>query len=268
VSEQLLTDTARFADVVLPAATQIEQLDVIAAWGHLYLGWNEPAIAPPGEAVPNTELWRRLARALDLDDPAFELDDEALLRSALRGVDVELLRKQGFVRLDLPDDLRPYADGAYPTASGRAELRSDALARQGHDPLPAFEPARESPAGDPELAQRFPLVLLTPKTHTRFLNSTYTAHHGRLEAGPYVELDPRDAAARDLAEGDTARVWNDRGELRLPVRLSGRVRPGVVAVPWGWWGEQGAVNVLTSDTLTDWGGGVAFADTLVEVAAV
>ena len=270
VSEQLMTDTARFADVVLPATTQVEHLDAVPAWGHLHLGWNEPAIAPLGEAVPNTEMWRRLAKAMGFTDPEFDLDDEALLTSALRGVDVELLRKQGFVRLDLPDALLPYAEGGFGTRSGRAELRSEALAAQGHDPLPAFVAAAESPAGDPERAERFPLMLLTPKSHTRFLNSSYSSpeHHGRLERGPYVELDPVDATARALADGDLVRVWNDRAALTMPVRLTGRVRPGVVAIPWGWWGDDANANALTNDTLTDWGGGVAFWDTLVEVAPV
>ena len=111
-------------------------------------------------------------------------------------------------------------------------------------------------------------MLLTPKTHTRFLNSSYSSpeHHGRLERGPYVELDPFDATARGLADGDLVRVWNDRAALTMPVRLTGRVRPGVVAIPWGWWGDDANANALTNDTLTDWGGGVAFWDTLVEVA--
>lgn len=269
VSEQFCTDTARYADVVLPAATQIEQLDVVPAWGHLYLGWNEPAIAPLGEAVANTELWRRLARAMGFTEPELFEDDESLIRSALRGVDVERLRRDGFVRLDLPEDLRPYADGRFPTPSGRALLRNDALAALGVDPLPSYEPPAEGPGGP--LAERFPLVLLTPKTHVRFLNTSY-AHlprHGGIEEGPYVELAAADAAARGLADGDLARVWNDRGALTVPVRISERVRPGVVAVPFGWWGdrhgEPATANTLTNDTLTDWGGGVAYSDTLVEV---
>ena len=113
-------------------------------------------------------------------------------------------------------------------------------------------------------------MCIRDRTHTRFLNSSYAspAHHGRLERGPYVELDPLDATARGLADGDLAQVWNDRAALTMPVRLTGRVRPGVVAVPWGWWGDDANANALTNDTLTDWGGGVAFWDTLVEVAAI
>jgi anaerobic selenocysteine-containing dehydrogenase len=109
---------------------------------------------------------------------------------------------------------------------------------------------------------------LTPKNHTRFLNSSYSQHHGDREGAPFFEIDPADAAGRGIAEGDVVRVWNDRGELALPARLSTRLRPGVVAIPWGWWGKEANVNTLTSDTLTDWGGGVAYFDTLVEAAAL
>ena len=266
VSEQFMTDTAMFADVVLPATTELEHLDVIPSWGHLYLGWNQPAIPPVGESIPNTELFRRLAGAMGFDDPEFAMDDEALLRSALVDVDIELLQKQGWVRLDLPEDLRPYATGGYATASGRAELRADGLAAIGQDPLPSYVPAREGPGGDPDLFAKYPLVLLSPKNHTRFLNSSYSHHHGHLEKGPFVEIDPADAADRGIDEGDLVCITNDRSTLKLPARLSTRLRPGVVAIPWGWWGEGANVNTLTNDTLTDWGGGVAFFDTLVEVS--
>lgn len=266
VSEQFMTDTAKFADVVLPATTELEHLDVIPSWGHLYLGWNQPAIPPVGESIPNTELWRRLAGAMGFDDAEFAMDDEALLRSALIDVDIELLQSQGWVRLDLPEDLRPYATGGYATASGRAELRADGLAAIGQDPLPSYVPAREGPGGDPDLFAKYPLVLLSPKNHTRFLNSSYSHHHGHLEKGPFVEIDPADAAARGIDEGDLVFITNDRSTLKLPARLSTRLRRGVVAIPWGWWGEGANVNSLTNDTLTDWGGGVAYFDTLVEVS--
>ena len=274
VSEQFMTDTARYADVVFPACTQIEQLDVVTSWGHLYVGWNEPAIAPLGESVPNTELWRRLARAMGFTEPELFESDESLLASALRDMDVEQLREQGFVRLSLPEDLRPYAEGGFPTTSGRIELSSEALARAGHPALPTYTPAREALGGDPELLASYPLALLTPKHHTRFLNSSYShlPKHGPLEGGPFVELDEADASTRGIVDGDTVRVWNDRGALTLTARISKRLRSGVVAVPFGWWssqhGGEGTANSLTSDTLTDWGGGVAYGDTLVQVAAL
>jgi anaerobic selenocysteine-containing dehydrogenase len=273
-SEQFLTDSARYADVIFPATTQIEQTDVVPSWGHLYLGWNAAAIPPLGEAVPNTELWRRLARAMGFTEPDLFEDDESLLRSALHDLDLEALRERGFVRLSLPEDLRPYADGGFATPSGRAELYSEALAAQGHDPLPAFRPPGEGVGGEHDLTRRFPLVLMTPKTHTRFLNTSYShlPKRGPAEGGPFAELDPADAAIRGITEGDMVRVWNDRGSLTLKARVGARLRPGIVAVPFGWWsdqhGDRGTANSLTNDTLTDWGGGVAYGSTRVEVEVV
>jgi anaerobic selenocysteine-containing dehydrogenase len=268
VSEQFLTDTARYADVIFPATTQLEQRDVVPSWGHLYLGWNEPAIEPLGESVPNTELWRRLAAAMGFTEPELFEDDDSLLRSALHDLDLSVLREKGFVRLNVPDPLLPYVGGGFATASSRAELSSPALAAAGHDPLPSHRPPRESGSRN----GAFPLALLTPKTHPRFLNTSYTylPKHGPREGGPYLELDPGDAAVRGLGDGDRAKVWNDRATLTLSVRISARLRPGVAAIPFGWQaadhGEAATANSLTNDTLTDWGGGVAYSDTWVEVA--
>jgi anaerobic selenocysteine-containing dehydrogenase len=275
VHEQFLTDTARYADVVLPATTQIEATDVVPAWGHLWLGWNEAAIAPVGESCSNTELFRRLAAAMGLEEPSLYADDETLLTEAL-GADVDLdeLARVGWVRAPYPEDGRAWGDGVFPTASGKVELVSDALVRMGQPALPTFVAPREGPHGDPELVARYPLQLLTPKHHARFLNSGYShlPKHGPAEGGPFVELDPADAAARGIVEGDLARVWNDRASLEVPARITDRLRPGVVAIPFGWWQTQHpdgkAANALTNDTLTEWGGGVAYSDTLVQVAPV
>ena len=272
VHEQFLTDTARYADVVLPATTQLENTDVVTSWGHLWLGWNEAAIEPRGEACSNTELFRRLARAMGYTEPALFDDDETLLAQALGAkVDLDALRATGWLKAPYPDDGRPFGAGIFPTASGKVELVSARLRGLGHPELPEFVPPAEGPHGDPALHRRYPLQLLTPKHHSRFLNSSYShlPKHGPAEGEPFVELDAADAAARELADGDFAEVFNDRATLRLPVRLGGRVRPGVVCVPWGWWAHQHpdarAANALTNDTLTEWGGGVAYADTLVEV---
>ncbi len=262
VSEQFLTDTARYADVIFPATTQLEHLDVVPSWGHLYVGWNEPAIDPRGEAVPNTELWRRLSRAMGFMEPELYEDDESLLRSAIIGLDLDELRKTGFVRLDLPEELLPYREGGFPTPSGRALLVNDDL----DDALPEYR----APAHVAEANGR--LQLLTPKTHTRFLNTSYShlPGHGDRESGPFLEIGAGDAAARGIAEGAPVRVWNDRSAVTLPATISERVRPGVVAIPFGWWaGDADApatANMLTSAADTDWGGGVAFFDTFVEVA--
>jgi len=271
VHDQFLTDTARYADLLLPATTQIESLDIVPAWGHRWLGWNEPAIAPIGEAVSNTELHRRLARAMGFDEPALYTDDESLVREVMPTVDVDELRRTGWVEAPYPADGRPYADGGFPTPSGKVELRSDTLAALGHPALPTYEPAHESAEGDPDLAARFPYVLLTPKQHQRFLNSSYShlPKHGPLEGGPHVEIDPTDAAQLGVVDGQCVLVWNDRSEVEVPVRISDRVRPGVVAIPWGWWAQHHpngrTANALTSARLTDWGGGVAYSDTLVAI---
>ena len=274
VHEQFLTDTARYADIVLPATTQIESTDVVPAWGHLWMGWNEAAIAPLGESCSNTELFRRLAAAMALTEPALFDDDETLLSQALGAkVDLDELRRVGWLRVPYPDDGRPWAAGVFPTPSGKVELVSETLAAMGQPALPTFVPPREGPHGDAELAARYPLQLLTPKHHSRFLNSSYSAlpKHGPAEGTPFVELDAADAGRRGLADGARARVWNVRASVELPVRVSDRLRPGVAAIPFGWWGTQHpdgrTANALTNDTLTEWGGGVAYSDTLVEVEA-
>jgi len=274
VHEQFLTDTALYADVVLPATTQLEATDVTAAWGHLWMAWNEAAIPPVGESCSNTELFRRLAAAMGYDEPSLFDDDDTLLRQALPSVDLEALRADRWIRVPYPDDGRPFGDGEFDTPTGRVEFASDVLERMGQPRVPTFVAPREGPHGDPDLVARFPLQLLTPKHHTRFLNSGY-AHlpkHGPAEGGPFVELDAADAQRRGLADGATARVWNDRASLEVPVRISDRLRPGVVAIPFGWWSahhpDGKTANALTNDTLTEWGGGVAYSDTLVQVEAV
>lgn len=275
VHEQFLTDTARHADIVLPATTQIEADDIVFPWGHLWVAYNRAAIRPLGQAVSNTELFRRLATAMGFDEPALHADDETLMRDALPTVDLDELRAARWLRAPYPDDGRPYGDpgGSTPfaTPSGKVEFASDRLESLGQPRVPTFVAPREGPAGDDDLARRHPLQLLTPKHHTRFLNSGYAQlpKHGPAEGEPFVELDPADAAARCLADGDRAAVFNDRATMELPVRITTRLRPGVVAIPFGWWRDHHVdhqiANSLTNDTLVDWGGGVAYSDTLVEV---
>lgn len=271
VHEQFMTDSARYADYVLPATTQIENLDVVPPWGHLWLGWNAPAIAPLGESVSNPELFRRLATAMGYTDERFQTDDRTLLIDALGADVVQQLETDGWYKVPYPEDGRPWAQGNFPTRTGKVEFVSQTLASLGQPSLPTFVAPKESPLGDPELARKYPLSLLTPKQHRRFMNASY-AHlpqHGPREGGPYVEMHPLDAQTRGLSEGDTAVIHNQRASLTLPVQISDRLRPGVVAIPFGWWREHhpdGQIaNSLTSDTLTDWGGGVAYSDTLVQI---
>ncbi|NOX29875.1 MAG: molybdopterin-dependent oxidoreductase [Actinobacteria bacterium] len=271
VHEQFLTDTAQYADIVLPATTQIESDDVVFPWGHLWIGWNSAAIDPVGESCSNTELFRRLATAMGYTEPALFDDDSTLIEQALPSVDLDELRRVGWVRAPYPEDGRPFGDGTFETPSGRVEFVSERLENIGQPRLPTFVAPNEGPGGNSELLAKYPLQLLTPKQHTRFLNSTYSQlpKHGPAEGEPFVELDAEDAAVRELGDGATARVWNDRASVTLPVRISERLRPGVVAIPFGWWRHQHpdgqSANSLTNDTLTEWGGGVAYTDTLVQI---
>ncbi len=277
VHEQFLTDTARYADVVLPATTQIEADDVVFPWGHLWVSYNHAAVAPVGESCNNTEFFRRLCSAMNLDEPALFDDDETLMRDALPTIDLDELRRRRWLRAPYPDDGRPYGDPAgatpFPTRSGRVEFASDRLESLGLPRVPTFVAPAESLRGDSALTDRFPIQLLTPKHHSRFLNSSYAQlpRHGPAEGGPFVELCPTDAGDRGLADGEVARVFNDRSEVEVVVRITDRVRSGVAAIPFGWWSahhRDGRVaNSLTNDTLADWGGGVAYSDTLVQIEA-
>jgi anaerobic selenocysteine-containing dehydrogenase len=263
VLEHFMTDTARSADVVLPATTQVEHVDLVPSWGHTYVTYNEPAIAPVGDSLPNTEIFRRLARAMGFDGEAFQATDEELARAALAGarapldtIDFERLREVGWAEADLPEDFRPFAHGGFGTPSGRFRLWSDGLA-------PGFDP----PPGDDE-----PLALMTVKSAHHFLNSTYAnlPRHLAGEGEPLLELHPDDAAARSIADGDMVRVSNARGEVVARARLGDVVRPGVVALPSGWWASRSPggtmANALTTPELTDRGGGGAFHSARVEVA--
>ncbi len=267
VHDLFMTDTARYADYLLPAASFIEQSDVIWSWGHDYLTLNRPAIEPAGESVSNTELFRRLAAAMGIDDPALQTSDEELIRSALEtdhpiaaGITYEGLLERGYAKLNLPADWRPYAEGGFPTASGRAELRSSVMEAKGFDPLPAYDP--------PERDARHPLTLVSAKTALHFLNSSYGAspRHAAAEIGPAVHISAPDAAERGIADGDLVRVFNQRGALEVPARVGAVAGPGVVAMAHGWpRGSGGSANVLTSDGVADLGGGADMYSTRVQI---
>ena len=300
VSEQFLTDTALHADIVLPATTQLEQFDVMFSWGHLYLTLNEPAIAPLGEAVPNTELFRRLARTMGFNDPYWQRSDEEMAMAALdwshpvlAGIDLAALRRSGYARLKVgtADDFVPHREGNFPTPSGKCEFKSSIAAggnlvlplfRQGYtaeqsgealDPLPNYIPPNESPATNPELARRYPLNMLSPKSHA-FLNSSYgnlatQLHHA---GGQKVVINPGDAGARGIAAGDMVRVFNERGAFEAEAELSGDTMAGVVVAPMGYWPGKSrgrrTVNAINPPAFADYGNAPTFSDTLVEVAKV
>jgi anaerobic selenocysteine-containing dehydrogenase len=274
VHEQFLTDTALHADYVLPATTQLEHWDLMTSWGHTYLTLNRPAIDALGEAIPGTELFRRLARVLGLDEPYLQDSDEEMIRYALAsghryldGITFERLAAEGWAPLNLPEPWMPLAEGGYPTPSGKCEFYSQRLADRGLDPLPYHRPRTID--GD---ATRFPLLLLTSRSAIHFLNSSYAnlPRHLRAEGEPRVDLHDADAQARAIGDGDRVRVESRHGALELSARVGDRVRPGVVSVPGGWWASLSpggrSANALTSDGLSLWSGGGDFSDTYVEVS--
>ncbi len=271
VLEQFMTDTARHADVVLPATTQLEHLDLIFSWGHHYYTLSEPAIEPLGEAKPNTEIFRLIAARMGLGDPCFSESDssllEALLEGAPGGITLEELRSRGFAKVDGGWGPAPHANGGFGTADGRLTLSTRWLDDAGIDPLPHYDPPAE--VADAELAARFPLAMITPKTHL-FLNSTFAnqrRQHGA-QPEPFVVLHPDDASARGLGEGDRTRVWNDRGSFVCPARISDDARPGVLVAPMGWWSgdyEDGvSAQATTPQLLTKLGNAPTFNDNRVE----
>ena len=278
VHDLFQTDTADFADIVLPATTTLEHYDIHKSYGHLNLSLSRPAIAPVGESKPNTEVFRLLAARLGLDHPALRESDEDMARHAmrwdhpyLRGVDFERLEREGSVRLGVPDPFAPFAQGGFPTPSGKCELYAESLEQAGLDPLPAYVPPRESVKSAPGLAARYPLAFISPPAH-HFLNSTFSAQpvFVRRESGPSLTIHPQDAAARGIADGQMVRTFNDRGAFLARARVSDDARPGVVVGLSIWWSKMCPggrnANAVTSQELTDMGGGATFYDALVDVA--
>jgi anaerobic selenocysteine-containing dehydrogenase len=278
VHDQFQTDTADYADIVLPATSQLEHLDIHNSYGHLYIQTNNPAIAPLGEAKPNTDVFRLLSRAMGFEAELFEESDEELARRSLHGgpandgIAFEATRA-GPVRLSLPRSWAPFADGKFPTPSGKCELYSEREARAGRDPLPHYAPPHEDPQTRPDLAAKYPLQLLTPPA-PEFLNSTFVNVDAlRRGAGERtLEIHPADAERRGITDGQTVSVFNARGRFRAKAVVADTVKPGVVVSLGLWWRkytDDGVnCNATTGTALTDLGGGGTFFDNLVEVAAV
>jgi anaerobic selenocysteine-containing dehydrogenase len=279
VLEQFATDTADYADYVLPATTQLEHVDVHKSYGHLYMLANNAAIEPLGEALPNIEIFRRLAQQVGFDEPCFsETDDEiagrAFERSGpTRDFDWPTLKERGWQRLALPTSFAPFADGGFPTPSGRCEFSSDRLGALGMDPLPGYVAPYESAASNPALARKFPLAMISPPARN-FLNSTFVnvTSLRAIEGEPALEIHPEDAESRGIAMGDRVRVFNSRGSFEVAASISDRTRRGVV-VAWSiWWKKLAAdgcnANQVTGQALTDLGRAPTFYDCLVEVEPV
>ena len=267
VLEHFQTDTADYADFILPATTQLEHWDVHLAYGHTDVLLNRPAIAPLGQARSNAQIFRDLAARMGFTEPCFADSDEALCRQAFGdAVDFALLETQGFATLALPD--APFAEGGFATPSGKCEFFSARLAAQGRDGLPDHLPNHELQGS----SAHYPLAMISPPARN-FLNSTFVNVQSLrdIEGRPVLEIHPDDALARGIGDGAVVRVFNDRGSYRCHAAVSLRARPGVVNGLGIWWRKLGLdgtnVNPLTSQALTDMGRAPTFYDCLVEVQA-
>lgn len=278
VLEHFQTDTADWADIVLPATTQLEHWDIHFSYGHHYVTLNQPSISPVGEAKPNSEVFRMLAARMKLDPAQFADDDLALIRQALdtnaeklRGVTLDALMERGWARLNVPTPYLPFAEGKFLTPSGKCELYSERMAQMGLDPLPSFTAPYEFPENVPELAARYPLTLISSPAH-QFLNSTFVNIGALRRAArePECVLHPRDAERRAIPSGARVVIRNDRGAFTAVARVEESTREGVVWAPSIWWGKFAAdganANQTTSQRETDLGHGPVFYDNLVEVS--
>jgi anaerobic selenocysteine-containing dehydrogenase len=293
VSELFMTDTARYADIILPSTLQGEQYDLQVTWGHLYVMLNQPAIPAPGECVPNVEMFRRLAKTMGFDDDYWSMSDDELLMNmydwnapALQGITLEQLKEKGWMRLNvgLPHERAPHAQGNFKTPSGKCEFKSGAAAignfvvpvwRNGYTEMQSGEPVDPVPNYIPpaEGGERFPLNLLSPKPHA-FLNSQYANEpmQQRRMGEPFVLIHPKDAMARNIRPGDYVRVWNERGTFEGRAEISEDVMEGLAMSPLGYWPNLtrngSAVNSTTSSRHSNLGGAGTQSDNRVEIARI
>jgi len=277
VLEHFQTDTADWADIVLPATTQLEHWDLHLSYGHHYLTLNRPSIEPLGETKPNSEIFRLLAQKMGLAEPSLRDDDLTLIRQAIttkaekfRGITLEELQNRGWMRLNVPTPYLPFGSGEFLTPSGKCEFYSERLKEMGLDPLPTYIPPYESAERDASLVERYPLTLISSPAH-QFLNTTFVNVDSLRRAArePECILHPVDAERRGIAPGARVAIHNDRGAFTAIARVEESIREGVVWAPSIWWGKlakDGAnANQTTSQRVTDMGNGPVFYDNQVEV---
>jgi anaerobic selenocysteine-containing dehydrogenase len=298
VAEHFLTDTAKYADIVLPAAMAGEAEDMMWSWGHFYFTYNQKAVDPPGECKPTSEMWRLLAKEMGFDDPVFKMTDSELAAYYINwddpkmgGIDMEYFKAHGYYKIDVgaADTRAPHKDGKFPTASGKVEfLLHDAknfvagpfrAMYEGDqdgsqvDPLPGYLPNREAPETNPERAKLYPLNIVSPKSHG-FLNSCYAneTHKIKGQGEQFVLISPADAAQRNIREGDPVRVFNDRGDFEGVAKVTDDVNSGIVVATLGYWRSlnrsDGSVNSISSDAHCGLGRAPTFSDNLVQVVRV
>jgi anaerobic selenocysteine-containing dehydrogenase len=275
VLEHFQTDTADYADILLPATTQLEHLDIHSAYGHSYMMANNRAVAPMGEAKSNTEIFRLLAARMGFDEACFAESDDDIAAQAFDRRDVkavhfdwESLKRKGWQKLNMPE--APFANGGFPTPSGKCEFYCERMMADGLDPLPAYVPPYESRMSNPQLAERYPLAMISPPARN-FLNSTFVnvVSLRNTEGEPHLDIHPDDAASRDIRDGDVVRIFNDRGSFTAKARVTDKARAGMVVGLSIWWKKFARdgknANEVTSQRLTDMGKAPTFYDVLVQV---
>jgi anaerobic selenocysteine-containing dehydrogenase len=285
VLEHFQTDTADYADYILPATTQLEHWDIQRAYGHTYWLLNQPAIAPVGQSLPNSEIFRRLGQAMGYREDCFYERDEAMVRDLIEyqrhptfaGITWAQLLHDGFARLNLPSPNNAFAQGNFPTPSGKCEFYSERMARDGYDPLPTYTAPAWQAAGirdtRHEPGDSNALVCISPPAHS-FLNSSFANvdRFQQREKEPLLWIHPVDAAPRRINEGDAVRVANELGDLTLRAQITERIVPGTVLAPGIWWNKFSPdgrnINRITPQDETDMGASASFYDTLVTVEVV
>jgi anaerobic selenocysteine-containing dehydrogenase len=244
------------------------------SWGQTCIALNLPATKPAGEAVPNTEFFRRMAPRLGMKEKYLQDSDEQIIRTALKsdhpylkGITYDTLLAKGWMPLSLPEPWLPFAKGNFPTPSKKCEFYSEKLMAAGLDPLPQYVPVKGEASG----GTRYPLMLLTSKSARNYLNSSRAGleHNLKSEGDPCLQIHKEDASARGIADGDMVRVFNQRGSVTVRAQVADRTRPRLVSMPHGCWASRmqggSSANALTPDGLSDLGGGGDFHDTRVEV---
>ena len=293
VAEHFMSDTAAYADIVLPASMGAEMEDMILSWGHLYLTYNEKCIESPGEAIPNNEIFRRLAKRMGYEDENFKWSDSECLEHyvdwdspACDGIDLAYMRKHGYARLTVgtKDNRAPHKEGNFPTPSGKCEFKLNGAKNfvagpfrqmydgfqpgEAIDDLPDYLASRETPDTNPVLAAKYPLNIISPKSHG-FLNSCYANVEEKIkgQGEQFVLINALDAKVRGIKKGDTVTVFNDRGSFDCVTRISVDVNSGIVVATLGYWRQlnNGTVNCISSAEFGDMGHSTTFSDNLVEV---
>ena len=273
VLEHFMTDTARYADYIFPATSQLEHWDLMESWGQVYINLNEPAIPPLGEAKPNAEFFRILAGEMGISGRHWQFTDREIIENTLeskhpylKGTSFKSLRKTGWAKLNLPQPWIPHAQGNFATENGKCLFHNPKL----DPPVPVYNPVEYSEAE----RKSYPLHLLTVKSTKHFLNTSHAnvGHLIKKEGRPFLDMHPEDARVRKIRDGEEVKVFNQRGEVLITARIKDKVRKGVVCMPQGFWPSLmkggSSANALTDDRLTDLGDGAALQEARVEVVKV